>query len=362
MLMRDGGDGTKGAIAVVRSGNQADALCLTFKATSHGLSHGHYDKLSITLHDNGNPILTDYGAARFLNIEPKFGGHYTKENYTWAMQTIAHNTLTLNQTSHFNAQIDISSKYNPEIQYCDFSNSKAQIVCALDSNAYPDVVMRRTTSMLKIDSLEFPFIVDVFKINSQKNNQTVDLPFYYSGHVVSTDFDFVKNTSVLKPLGTENGFQHLWIEASGKTNNSQARFTWFKGSRFYSITTITDKNSELILTRLGANDPNFNLRNETTAFMIRQQNKKNHTFVSIIEPHGLYDINKEVTYGVHSNIASLQIVEDNDLVTAIEIKTKDNKIILYAINNKSQLKVNNKFNYNNKTYEFSGVYYFNQIK
>jgi len=71
LLMRDGQDGTEGGIAIIRSGNTPDAACLTYKATSHGLSHGHYDKLSITLHDNGNAVLSDYGAARFLNIEQK---------------------------------------------------------------------------------------------------------------------------------------------------------------------------------------------------------------------------------------------------------------------------------------------------
>ena len=51
--------------------------------------------------DNGNSILTDYGAARFLNIEPKSGGGYTLENHTWAAQTIAHNTVTVDEKKQF---------------------------------------------------------------------------------------------------------------------------------------------------------------------------------------------------------------------------------------------------------------------
>ena len=99
LLLRDGENGNEGGIAIIRD-KKVDVdkqSCLIFKATSHGLSHGHYDKLSICLYDNGNSILTDYGAARFLNIEPKNGGGYTKENLTWAMQTIAHNTVTIDE-------------------------------------------------------------------------------------------------------------------------------------------------------------------------------------------------------------------------------------------------------------------------
>ena len=50
-------------------------------------------------------LLQDYGLARFVNIEQKGGGNYLKENKTWAKQTIAHNTITQNETSHFNGEV-----------------------------------------------------------------------------------------------------------------------------------------------------------------------------------------------------------------------------------------------------------------
>ena len=39
------------------------------------MGHGHFDRLSFTYYDNNKEIIQDYGAARFLNIEPKNGGH-----------------------------------------------------------------------------------------------------------------------------------------------------------------------------------------------------------------------------------------------------------------------------------------------
>ena len=43
------------------------------------MGHGHFDKLHWLYFDNGREIISDYGAARFLNIEAKYGGHYLPE-------------------------------------------------------------------------------------------------------------------------------------------------------------------------------------------------------------------------------------------------------------------------------------------
>ena len=86
-LYRDGRNGDEGGIAVIRSTDPALNSALTLKATAHGLSHGHYDKLTVAYYDNGNEVLCDYGAARWLNIEAKYKGHYTHENKSFAMQT-----------------------------------------------------------------------------------------------------------------------------------------------------------------------------------------------------------------------------------------------------------------------------------
>ena len=100
-LFRDGPNGTDGALAVLRSGPEEDAQVLVAKNTAQGMGHGHFDKLNWLLYDNGNAIVTDYGAARFLNIEAKSGGVYLPENTSWAKQTVAHNTLVVDETSHF---------------------------------------------------------------------------------------------------------------------------------------------------------------------------------------------------------------------------------------------------------------------
>jgi hypothetical protein len=220
--------------------------------------------------------------------------------------------------------------------------------------------MIRTTAMIQIPDFEFPIIADIYKLNSDTAH-TYDFPYYYKGQFVSADFKYQKNITELKTLGSKNGYQHLWLEASAKTTKANARFTWVNANRFYSITALTNANTELLLTRLGASDPNFNLRNET-AFMLRQPNASNHTFATIIEPHGLYDLSKEITNGYQSNVDKLDLVQDNNDFTAIKLSARNGKTYLIVVVNKDfNNKMERKLNINNQTISFDGNYYFKQL-
>ena len=361
LMLRDGKQGDEGGVAILRTGVQDKQTCLIFKATSHGLSHGHYDKLSIVLYDNGNVILPDYGAVRFLNIEPKNAGHYTKENFTWGMQTIAHNTVTIDEKSHFNADMKVSSKYHSDIQNFSYSDPDLQVVSGSESNAYIGVQMQRTTALTIHKDFECPFLIDIFKIQSDSVH-SLDLPFYYKGQMVSADFEYKKNTTGLMPLGSKNGYQHLWLEATGKADNSTACFTWVNGDRFYSITTLADSNTQLMMTRSGAGDPNFNLRYEP-GFMIRQSNVKDHTFVSIIEPHGLYDLSREITSNYQSAIANIELIKDDEDYSAVKIENIHGKAYLFIKANKNfnDKKVHNLV-LQGKEYSFPGKAYFTECQ
>jgi hypothetical protein len=359
MLLRDGSNGDEGGIGIFRKGNDNKQTCLTFKATSHGLSHGHYDKLSIVLYDNGNCILPDYGAVRFLNVESKNGGDYTPENHTWASQTIAHNTVTVDEHSDFNGNIKTSLKFHSDINYFDCKDSVIQVASGVERNAYKGVELNRTTAMIQNKDFEYPVLLDIFKVRSDSTHN-LDFPFYYNGQMVMTDINYQKNTKELKPLGTKNGYQHLWLEATGKTEKSNACFTWLNGNRFYSLTTLANANTQFLMTRIGAGDPNFNLRNDP-CFMIRQPNTGNHTFVSVIEPHGLYDLKREVTSGSNSNIAKIALLTDDDKFTAVKVETKSSGSYLFITVNKDFGETTgHKIQIAGKTISFTGNFYFSE--
>lgn len=224
-------------------------LTTVFKFASQGMGHGHFDRLSIFLYDGKQEILQDYGAARFLNVESKQGGRYLPENKTWAKQTIAHNTVTVDESSQFGANVKESSKVNPKLLFSNLKDTNLQIVSAKEENAYPGVHMQRTLALVKNEASERPpFIIDVYAIAANEAHQ-YDLNFMYQGQVMETNFEYLKENT-LNPLGTKNGYQHLWKLAEGKSNQNFATLTWLNQNSFYSISSLIDKESNMVFSSL----------------------------------------------------------------------------------------------------------------
>lgn len=346
----DGPNGDRGGVSILRYGTSNDQSAVLFKYGSHGLSHGHFDKLSMIYYDQGREIIPDYGAARFLNIEQKYGGRYLPENNTYSKQTIAHNTLVVDEKSQFDGKMKKSEEHHSIKYAVDFSDPNFQYTSAIEKNAY-DMQMHRTICLINDNSLSKPIIVDIFKVTSDKEHQ-YDLPFYYKGHFVSVNFEYDAFTTSLSPLGKDNGYQHLWKEAYGKPNG-QMKFTWINGERFYSITSNTNKNSKVYFTRIGANDPNFNLRNET-GFIIRQ-NTKSYCFASVIEPHGSFDPISERTSGAYSNIKGIEVLESNNDFTVVKISyNNESSWLIFIKNNNPDKMTNHQIKINNNSYNWTG--------
>jgi len=195
--LSDGINGKQGGIGILRYGNED--LSLVFKYAAQGLSHGHYDKLSYSLYEKGDEVLQDYGLSRFVNIEQKGGGNYLKENNTYAKTTIAHNTLSRDETKHFGGDYDVASKHHSNLYFYDDSRPKAQVVSATETNAYPGTTMHRTVALLKDDSFDKAFMLDILKVSSKSKHQ-YDLPFYFMGQVLDMSFKYDSPTT-LSPLG-----------------------------------------------------------------------------------------------------------------------------------------------------------------
>lgn len=348
--LSDGPKGTQGGVAILRNEN----IELVFKYAAQGSSHGHYDKLSYSLHEKGEEVLQDYGLSRFVNIEQKGGGNYLKENKTWAKQTIAHNTVTQNETSHFNGKYDIGSLHHSVLNYFSSENENVQVASAKESNAYPGTEMLRTMALLKDDDFEKPYLLDIMKVTSATANQ-YDFPYYFFGQVLQTNFKY-KTPETLKPLGNKNGYQHLYVEGSGKANNANSKFSWLNNNKFYTLTTVTSAIDELLFTRIGANDPDFNLRRDP-ALMLRRKNTKNTVFVSVIEAHGSYSAVTESAKNSNSSIKDLKVVLDTEAYTAIQITNINGNTKLFITANTSKEAKHN-LKINNKNYEWSGSYYF----
>ena len=311
----DGFNGQQGGVAILRYGDED--LTAVFKYSAQGLSHGHYDKLSFSLYEQGDEVLQDYGLVRFVNIEQKGGGNYLPENATWAKQTIAHNTVTQDETSHFEGKYEIGSQHHSELDFFSADDSDVQVVSAIENNAYPGTKMRRTLALIKDDGFEKPFLLDVFRLDSDEEHQ-YDLPFFYLGQVLETSFEY-ESPATLAPLGGRSGYQHLYLEGRGVARNNNTKFSWMANGRFYTLTSATLQGDELLMTRLGANDPKFNLRREA-ALIIRRKGVRSTLFANIIEPHGSYSPVSELAVNARSSVSGLEIVQSDEKYSVFRIK------------------------------------------
>ncbi|SFE00923.1 heparinase II/III domain-containing protein [Flavobacterium phragmitis] len=326
--LSDGQDGNQGGVAVIRNKSKDDELTLVMKYTSQGSSHGHFDKLSFSYYNNSSEILQDYGLARFVNIEQKGGGNYLKENETWAKQTIAHNTIIQNETSHFKGDFEIGDKFSSKRYFFDASNPKIQIISATEDNAYPDTKMHRTMVLLEVDGYEKPLLLDIFQVKSKRPNQ-YDLPFYYLGQMMTENFKYETPKS-LEPLGKSFGYEHLWKEGFGKAGVENTKFSWLDNGSFYTLTSATEQGDELLLARLGANDPNFNLRRDA-GLIIRKKNTDKATYINVIETHGSYSPVTEVAINASSSVTAVEKVYEDESYIGVSIKNKNGSSFLFVL-------------------------------
>lgn len=305
LLLSDGPDGKQGAVAILRHGEGEGHMALVAKNTSQGMGHGHFDKLSWQLYDNGHEIVRDYGAARFLNIVAKEGGRYLPENESWAKQTIAHNALVINGESHFGGDQKLADLHAQQQLYFDAS-ADLQISSAIIDSAYPEhgVTMTRTLALLDVAGLSAPVVIDI--LNASGNTSlTYDLPLHYSGHIMETGFPLKRNLAERPVLGDANGYQHIWVDGTATPAADNAFMTWILGGRFYTYRFVPQNDLKVILGETGANDPHFNLRREPMIIQ-RKTGGRDASFVSLLESHGLYDGAAEQTVGSRSQIASLR--------------------------------------------------------
>ncbi len=326
---KDGVNGDEGGISVFRSGKGADLTSLLYKYTAHGLSHGHYDKLGIMLYDKGNEILTNYGSVRFIGVEQKYGGRYLPENKSYAGQTISHNTIVMDETSHFTGKESIAENFHSDKLFSSYTNPAVQVVAAKEDNAYKNTHMQRTLYMLQLPGSR-KMVVDVFNVQSDATHQ-YDLPFQYNGSLISTSVKYKANTKKQEPLGKKNGYQFLWKEAEGTAVDTTVQLTFLNKHTYYTISTLVQDTAEIFYTRIGANDPDFNLRREP-AFIVRKKGK-DQSFVSVIEIHGKFDPVYEFSSNAYPSVKKINLIQNDKDYSVAEIMIGDKKLMIAQSNN-----------------------------
>jgi len=353
----DGVLGNEGGIGILRNGKGENLSSLVYKYASQGLGHGHFDRLSINVFDKGNEVLQDYGSARFIGIEQKYGGRYLPENTQYAAQTIAHNTIVQDETSHFEGDTELGQKYHANKLFSDYNKPNFQVIAAIEENAYKGTQLKRTLFFL--DSVDGrKYIIDLFAVNSNATHQ-FDLPFHYNGQVVSTKFKYT-TPKTLETFGKHDGYEFLWKEAEAIKTNGIAQLTFLNKDKFYTVSTLTSDTTNIYFTKIGANDPSFNLRAETS--IVFRKTKQSPIFLSVVEVHGFYDTKNEFSYDSYSNVKEIKVLQQDEKTTVFKIVLNNSSLLFAVSNNNFDEKATHDVTVLSERIQWQGPYYYKKLK
>jgi hypothetical protein len=231
------------------------------------------------------------------------------------MQTIAHNTVVVDQKTQNDGREAASEAVWADRHFFDASNPNVQVMSAKTSKHYAGVAMQRTMFLIRDARLRHPVVVDLFRLASGATH-TYDYPIHFRGQLITTTASYQANATRQEPMGTGHGYQHLWKEASGYTDRPVS-LTWLDGSRYYTVLTAASPNTEVLFGRTGANDPQFNLISEPLMIVRRRAN--DHLFASVIEPHGFFSEAMERSEEARPRTQAVRVVASDSVGSVIEV-------------------------------------------
>jgi hypothetical protein len=205
--LNEGPNGDKGAQGFIRMQSDSGNISqLVMAYGQHGMGHGHFDTLGMTYFNNNQEVLCDYGFARWVNIEPKFGGRYLDENKSYARQTIAHNLVTVDGGCQNNFDVETAdSKHG--VPHFFIGTGKIQAMSAYAYDFFPGVTQQRSLVLIEHEQLAQPLLIDLFRLNSEETHQ-YDYALQYQGQIIRHNVDFQQHKT-LKTMGDDFGYQHL---------------------------------------------------------------------------------------------------------------------------------------------------------
>lgn len=168
-------------LAYLRRGKGAKAVTAVLDFGEHGGYHGHPDKLNMVLYAMNRELFLDPGRLTYRCPEYK----------TWARQTVAHNTVVINQRS----QAPVAGTLLTFAQ-----GEKADWVAGESAKTYSGVTQRRC--LILFDQA----LVDIFCVKA-KRSVTMDWPLHGVSKL-KLELPQAGNAHPL-PLGKQSGYQFL---------------------------------------------------------------------------------------------------------------------------------------------------------
>ncbi|OON39894.1 chondroitin lyase [Izhakiella australiensis] len=338
VLLRDGEQGDRGGMGILRQQSaDGDRQMALMWFGQHGsipqlhsaLNHGHFDGLHLSWFCRGREVLRDYGFGRWVNIEPKFGGRYIAENNSYCKQSVAHNTVVVDeQTQNAASSLEAEKRWG-ECRWFVTDRADGQGMSAVLREYYPGVAMQRTVLMLPLAELEAPLLLDLFALHSEALHQ-YDYCLHGRGQLICTNKALASEPERVA-LGESGGYQHLWrCAATEIAAGDCSQLTWLDGDSFYSVSCAQPEGGELLVAMSGAGDPQFNLRQEPV--WIWRTRGASTLFASAIEAHGYFDEATETSLNARSAIDEVKVLAHSSLQSRVMIRFKQGKVLEVRVN------------------------------
>ena len=114
----------------------------------------------------------------------------------------------------------------------------------------------------------------------------------------------------------------------------------------------------MMFTRIGANDPEFNLRRDA-ALMIRRKGANATVFASVVEAHGSYNPVSELAVSSNSNISELKVVYDDAKYTAVSIEDLRGHTSTFIVSNTdASVTKGHQIKIGDRAYRWKGPYHY----
>lgn len=329
-FISDGHAGDAGGLAILRAPSASGGESMLYLAFGqHGsdpglhsaLDHGHFDGLHFGYHNGRHEVLTDYGFSRWVNIEPKFGGRYTPENRSYAKQSVAHNTLVVDETSHHGLDTARACEHHGSLVYFETSDPALQAASARLEGYVPGVTLQRSLALVTLPGIAEPLVIDLMRASSDTPHR-YDTPLHFQGQLMVSD-PLLKQQASPTALGDANGYQHLWQLSVGDeqpAGTSQA-VTWLQDDHFVTARLVCSDAATLVQGLIGANDPDSNLRSEP--YLMLRSHGTRHTVASVIETHGVFDEAREISSDARPHVTNSRLLHDSDEACVLELETSD---------------------------------------
>ncbi|WP_024911852.1 heparinase II/III domain-containing protein [Chania multitudinisentens] len=348
-----GDAGAQGILRALAANGEVTQVMMAYG--QHGMGHGHFDTLGITLYAQGREVLREYGFARWVNVESKFGGRYLPENQSYARQTVAHNTVTVDQCSQNQANAALADRVHGRRHFFIATKEVEQgatltAMSAFANQHYPGVDMQRTVLLLTLAEHSAPLLIDLYRLQALQPHQ-YDYSLHYQGQIVATSLDYQRE-SCWSPLGETSGYQHLLLTAQSAVTQPFS-ITWLQGAHFTSWHSAAS-GGEVLFTYTGGDDPQFNLRNEP-GLILRQHAAGDHLFASVFESHGYFDEASEQCYDACGKVQQLRVVGHNLEGSVLEMTLEQQRWQLMISNQPNLTAVTeNQLEFNGNSFRWQG--------